>query len=46
MLNILKSEDKKDEYLDILSEVNIKEAENVQTTEELVGKTFDYNRKC
>ena len=35
-----KNEDKKDEYLDILSEVNIKEAENVQTTEELAGKTF------
>ena len=33
-------EDKKDEYLDILSEVNIKEAENAQTTEELAGKTF------
>ena len=35
-----KNEDKKDEYLDILSEVNIKEAENAQTTEELAGKTF------
>lgn len=35
-----KNEDKKDEYLDILSEVNIKETENVQTTEELAGKTF------
>ena len=35
-----KNEDKKDEYLDILSEVNIKEAENAQTTEELAGKIF------
>ena len=41
-----KNEDKKDEYLDILSEVNIKEAENAQTTEELLWQDICYNRKC
>jgi len=41
-----KNEDKKDEYLDILSEVNIKEAEKCTDNRGTCWQDICYNRKC